>query len=181
MAVIFPKEALAILDALLFMAPEPLSLVALSKLTGFDISDIQKMLEDLRDLYNQPGHGIKLVEVANGYQLVTRPEYHSYVEKLQRRKTKEHPLSRAALETLSIIAYCQPVTKAKIEAIRGVRVDHVLDTLLERGLIEETGRGEGPGRPVLYGTTTFFLEYFGLKDLSELPALDSLTKMRKQV
>ncbi len=176
MPVIFPEEAMAVLDSLLFVSPEPLSVKKLSRITGFAPEDVKHLLNQLAELYNQPGHGVQLVEVAHGYQLVTHPQYHSYIEKLHQEKEKISPLSRAALETLGIIVYCQPVTRARIEAIRGVKVDHVLANLLERGLIEEVGRGEGPGRPILYGTTTYFLEYFGLKDIADLPPLESLKK-----
>ena len=106
--------------------------------------------------------------------MVTRPEYSPYVEKDAKEKSKEPPLSQAAMETLSIIAYYQPVTRAKIEAVRGIRVDHILANLIERGLIKEVGRGSGPGRPVLYGSTQKFLEYFGLNDLGDLPPLSEL-------
>jgi segregation and condensation protein B len=174
MPVFFPDEAMAILDSLLFVSPEPLSVKILSQLTGVHPDDVKELLNRLKELYDQPGHGLRLVEVAHGYQLVTRPQYHSYIEKLHQEKERTLSLSRAALETLGIIAYCQPVSKAKIEAIRGVRVDHVLANLLERGLIKEVGRSEGPGRPVLYGTTANFLEYFGLKDITDLPPLDSV-------
>ncbi len=174
MPVIFPDEAMAVIDALLFASSEPLSVKMLSEITGFAPEDVKHFLDRLTELYNRPGHGLRLVEVAQGYQLVTRPEHHSYIEKLRQGREKLLPLSRAALETLGIIAYYQPVTRAKIEAIRGVKVDHVLANLLERGLIKEVGRSEGPGRPVLYGTTSKFLEYFGLKDLTDLPPLDSL-------
>lgn len=179
MPVIFPQEGMAVLEALLFVASRPLSTYALSRLTGFVEADVEQLLSELEKVYNQPGHGLKLARVAGGYQLVTRPEYSSYVEKLLQEKEKASPLSRPALETLSIIAYCQPVTRAKIEAIRGVRVDHILAVLMERGLIQEVGRGSGHGRPILYGSTQAFLEYFGLKDLSDLPPISELEKMRK--
>ncbi|HHW41929.1 MAG TPA: SMC-Scp complex subunit ScpB [Syntrophomonadaceae bacterium] len=176
MPVIFPKETMAILDALLFSSSEPLTLARLSSLLGLLPEDVKQLLGELQKLYDQPGHGLQLVEVAQGYQLVTRKEYHPYVQKLQQEREKEPPLSSAALETLSIIAYYQPVTRARIESIRGVKVDHVLATLLDRGLIKEVGRGEGPGRPLLYGTTTVFLETFGLKSLDDLPPLEPFEK-----
>jgi segregation and condensation protein B len=119
---------------------------------------------------------VRLVQVAQGYQLVTRPQLHAYVEKLRQERGREHLLSQAALETLSIVAYYQPVTRARIEAIRGVNTDHVVAMLLEKGLIREDGRGTGPGKPVLYATTNGFLEYFGLGDLKDLPALEVLRR-----
>jgi segregation and condensation protein B len=174
MTVIFSEEATAVLDALLFVASDPVSPETLARLTGYSAEDIEELVLKLEKIYNQPGHGLQLVKVAGGYQLVTRPEYSYYIEKLLQERAKEPSLSRAALETLSIIAYYQPVTRAKIEAIRGVRVDHILINLLERGLIKEKGRGAGPGRPILYASTSKFLEFFGLNDLSDLPPLPEL-------
>jgi segregation and condensation protein B len=179
--VIFPEEATAILEALIFVAAKPVPTETLSRLTGYSARDVDELLLKLENLYKQPGHGLQLVKVAGGYQLVTKPEYSSYIEKLLQERAEEPSLSRAALETLSIIAYYQPVTRVKIEAIRGVRVDHILINLLERGLIKEMGRGIGPGRPILYGTTPKFLEYFGLNDLKELPPLPDLGQQRKIV
>jgi segregation and condensation protein B len=176
MPVIFPNESIAALDALLFTSPRPLSAATLSRLTGLRLDDVAELLKDLAAVYDRPEHGVRLVEVAQGYQLVTHPQLHAYVEKLHQEKSREHTLSQAALETLSIIAYYQPVTRARIEAIRGVNTDHVLVTLLERGMIREDGRGTGPGRPALYATTSGFLENFGLKDLGDLPALEVLKR-----
>jgi segregation and condensation protein B len=165
---------MAVLDALLFSAPRPLSAAALARLTGLATEDVVSLLKELEAVYDRPEHGVRLAQVAEGYQLVTHHRHHAYVEKLRQEKSREQVLSQPALETLSIIAYCQPVTRARIEAIRGVKSDHVLSGLLERGLIQEAGRGDGPGRPVLFATTKGFLEYFGLKDLNELPALDQV-------
>ena len=174
MTVIFPEEATAVLEALIFVASEPVSTETLSRLAGYSAKDVEELLKKWEKLYDGHGHGLQLVKVAGGYQLVTRPEYSYFIEKLLQEKAKEPELSKAALETLSIIAYYQPVTRAKIEAIRGVRVDHILTNLLERGLIEEVGRGDGPGRPIIYASTPKFLEYFGLNDLSDLPPLPDM-------
>ncbi len=179
MPVIFPDEAIAVIDALLFAAPRPLSAAVLSRLTGLAPADVAELLSELQAAYNRPEHGVRLAQVAEGYQLVTIPKLHVYVEKLHQERGREHLLSQAALETLSIIAYYQPVTKARIESIRGVNTDHVLTMLLERGLIQEAGRGTGPGRPVLYATTNGFLVYFGLKDLKDLPELEALRRPLK--
>ncbi|MGB9792070.1 MAG: SMC-Scp complex subunit ScpB [Thermacetogeniaceae bacterium] len=171
------KERLAILESLLFSSSEPLTLTKLSGIMELPPEEVEQLLKELQRHYESFGHGLQIIEVAKGYQLVTRKEYFPYVQKLLEGKaSKESFLSPAALETLSIIAYYQPVTRAKIEAIRGVKVDHVLSTLLERGLIKEVGRGEGPGRPLLYGTTTAFLKMFGLKSLDDLPPLEELEK-----
>jgi len=178
--VIFPDESMAALDALLFTSPRPLSAAALSRLTGLAPDDVTMLLSELEAIYNRPQHGVRLVQVAQGYQLVTRPELHSYVEKLHRERGRENLLSQAALETLSIVAYYQPVTKARIEAIRGVNTDHIIAMLLDRGLIQESGRSGSPGRPVLYGTTKAFLECFGLRDLKDLPAMDALKRPQQR-
>lgn len=116
--------------------------------------------------------GVQIQSVAGGFQLCTRPELAPYVQRFLQLEHRE-PLSRAALETLAIIAYRQPTTRAEIEAVRGVRSEHVLERLLERHLVREVGRKAALGRPILYGTTEGFLRYFGLKDLHDLPTLDS--------
>jgi len=157
----------AILEALLLASPEPLSLKRIAEVIGLEEREARILLEDLRRQYEEPGRGICIREMAGGYVLTTRPEYADYVERLLQPKARG--LSHAALETLAIIAYRQPVTKPEIEGVRGVKVDRIVESLLERRLIREMGRKEGPGRPVLYGTTQEFLQYFGLKDLSELP------------
>jgi segregation and condensation protein B len=176
MPVIFPDETVAALDALIFASPRPLSAAVLSRLTGLALNDVIALLSELKALYGRPEHGVRLVQVGDGYQLVTRPDLHAYVEKLQRDRVREHTLSQAALETLSIVAYYQPVTKARIEGIRGVSSDHVLNMLLDRGLIQDAGRSGGPGRPVLFSTTKEFLDYFGLRDLKDLPDLEALKR-----
>ncbi|MGH2426787.1 MAG: SMC-Scp complex subunit ScpB [bacterium] len=116
------------------------------------------------------GHGLHIQEVAGGYQLVTRPAYADYVQRFLQLEHQE-TLTRAQLETLAIVAYRQPVTRAEIDAVRGVRSDYVLDRLLDRYLIREVGRRPTLGRPILYGTTEAFLRHFGLRDLSSLPPL----------
>ncbi len=158
------------LEALLLVASEPLT--ARRAATVLDITDAQARtcLRLLQADYREREGGLDVVEVAGGYRLVTRPEFDGYVAKLEPTRTPL-PLSPAAVETLAIVAYRQPATRMDIEAVRGVRSDGVVGTLLERGLIEETGRKEGPGRPILYGTTRRFLEHFGLRDLAELPPL----------
>lgn len=160
----------AILEALLLASPEPLPLSRLCEVMGLDEKDGRLLAEDLRRDYLAPARGLMLREVAGGYQLVTKPELADYVEKLLTPRGKG--LSHAALETLAIIAYRQPITKAEIEAVRGVNSDRIVEALAERRLVREVGRREGPGRPVVYGTTREFLAYFGLKDLSELPRVD---------
>jgi segregation and condensation protein B len=131
-------------------------------------------LGELREHYQAEEHGVELVELAEGFQILTRPEY---AEALAQARIVNRPrkLSVAALETLAVIAYRQPVGRAEIEEIRGVAVDGVLRLLLDRGLIEVVGRGEGIGRPLLYGTTSAFLELLGLSSLDELPKMEELS------
>lgn len=170
MSVLFRDQTKAALEALLFASSDPLTVQALARLIEVDVVDTLELLKELASDYQQRNGGLKLVEAADTWQMCTRPEYASYIERLYRRSGTG--LSRAGIETLAIIAYRQPITKSELELIRGVKVDSPINTLLERNLIEEKGRREGPGRPVLYGTTLDFLKYFGLKDLNELPSLE---------
>lgn len=165
-----PKEALRILEALVFAAPEPLSPKAAALVTGLDPSEVKGLLHRLQDEYVARGGGVVLEEVAGGWRMVTAPELGEWVAQLGR-APRQAALSPAALETLAIVAYRQPVTKAEIEAIRGVHSESALRTLEERGLVREVGRREGLGRPVEYGTTAGFLAAFGLRNLEELPPL----------
>ncbi|MCG0239038.1 MAG: SMC-Scp complex subunit ScpB [Firmicutes bacterium] len=160
----------AVVEALLLASPEPLTAARIAEVLGVEEREARILIDDLRRDYQAPGRGLAIREVAGGYQLVTRPELADYVERLL--APKGRGLSPAALETLAIIAYRQPITRAEIEAVRGVSVERILDNLLERRLIREVGRRDGPGRPILYGTTQEFLTYFGLKDLSELPPVE---------
>lgn len=139
--------------------------------TGASKTEVLAALDDLRAWYGDPSRGIAMEEVAGGFRLVTRPQYAAILEKLFARPYA--PLSRAALETLVIIAYRQPITRLEIEAIRGIKSEGVIATLVERGLIKEVGRGDTPGRPVLYGTTNLFLEHFGLRNISDLPPIET--------
>lgn len=157
----------AIIEAILFTAPEPVPLKRLCEVTGADAASVQAALEGIACHLRRQEHGFELVEVAGGYRLVTKKEFSHYIEALL--QPQKSFLSPSALETLAIVAYRQPVTRAEIEAIRGVNCERSIRTLLERGLIKETGRKDAPGRPLLYGTTDEFLEHFGLRDLSQLP------------
>jgi segregation and condensation protein B len=160
-------------EALLFASPEPVTLERLAKALDAEEPEVYQALIDLRTSYAQD-KGIAIVRVAGGYQMCTNPEFAPYVSRfLAASPTK---LSRAALETLSIVAYRQPITLPELEAIRGVDCSGVVRTLVERGLIEEAGRKDTVGRPVIYVTTERFLAYFGLHDLSELPSLEELAR-----
>lgn len=159
----------AILEAVLFASPDPVSTGQLQTiLEEVAPAEITEALGALREEYEKQGSGLTILQVAGGFRMATRPDLHPWVNRLA--KTRPARLSRPGLETLAIIAYRQPITKAEIEAIRGVLVDAVLRTLMERGLIRILGRKREVGRPLLYGTTRTFLEYFGFQDISELPS-----------
>lgn len=167
-----PTDLKTIAESLVFAAGNPISLRRLSEVIGVAQTEIKPALILLREEYEASGRGIIFAEVAGGYQLRTSPDTAEYVRSLLQEKPSK--LSRAALETLSIIAYRQPVTKIEIESVRGVSVDGVLNSLLIKKLIRELGRKDVPGRPWVYGTTPQFLELFGLSDLSGLPPLPDI-------
>jgi len=161
-----------IMESLLFASgDEGLSVKELAKIMDIDEWKAREILEDLRKDYEEdPNRGIALIEVAGSFKLATKKENAVYLKRMVETPSSTS-LSQAALETLTIIAYKQPITRAEIEEIRGVKTERPLQTLLAKGLIQEVGRKEGAGRPILYGTTEEFLDYFGLKDLKELPPL----------
>jgi len=166
------EEYRALVQCLLFVSTEPMSSTELARLSGLDREVVEYTIQQLRDIYLQEKLGLDIIFLNGGWQLCTRPEYADVVEKVY--PVRKRNLSHAALETLSIIAYKQPVTRAEIEQIRGVKVEGVLQTLLERDLIAEHGRKNAPGKPVLYVTTTEFLRQFNLSSLEDLPALEEL-------
>lgn len=164
-----------LLEAALFSSSRPLTLDELSILDSeAEEADWRKAIEELRDHYETGGHGVELVEIANGWQILTRDIFAEAIDRAQF-ATRPQKLSGAALEVLAVIAYRQPVGRAEIEEIRGVNSGGVLRLLQERGLIEVVGRSEGLGRPLLYATTPQFLEHLGLADLSDLPRTEELT------
>jgi segregation and condensation protein B len=166
----------AIVESLLFAAAAPVPLARLVQaLDGHDRREIAAAVRRLGETYEREGRGLRVVEVAGGFQIRTVPEHGPWVRRLLGGKPPR--LSRPMLETLAIIAYRQPCTRPEIEAIRGVDVDAVVTTLLERCMIRIVGRKEAPGRPILYGTTPEFLEVFGLPDLAALPPLRDLGEM----
>jgi segregation and condensation protein B len=165
----------AIVESLLFASPEPLTTKMLFKLLADEPKeDVQAALDSLIAEYQRPG-GLHLAQVAGGYQITTRPELHDWVRRLFHERNASK-LSVAALETLSVVAYRQPVTAAEANEIRGVNTSGVLSTLLERHLIKIVGRKNVVGRPFLYGTTKEFLIRFGLKDLSDLPKIEDMVQ-----
>jgi segregation and condensation protein B len=164
------EEVKSILESLLFVADGPLTVQRFAEvLDGVDKETIQTLLQELQSDLEAPSRGLQLVEVAGGYQLRTAKVNADWVKKFLGGRPAR--MGRATLETLAIIAYRQPITKAEIESIRGVDVDGVITTLLERNLIRAVARKDVPGRPFLYGTTAEFLQLFNLKDLTELPTL----------
>ena len=160
-----------IVENLLFVAREPLAVKEMKKIIGVDAKTVEDLMEELISQYND--RGLQIMRIAGGYQLCTRAEYAEYVDAVLNAPIEAY-LSPASMETLSIVAYRQPITRLDIERIRGVNCDSVLLTLLDRSLIAEVGRGEGVGRPILYGTTEPFLKHFGLESIKELPPLPAL-------
>ncbi len=166
-------ELLRYLEALLFVSDEPVAGVVLAQALEVERREADALCEELARAYEERGAGIVLRNVAGGWRLTTAPETAPVVERyvLTSRHTR---LTKAALETLAIVAYKQPVTRHQISSIRGVNSDGVLRALVERGIVAEVGREEGPGRPMLYGTTPEFLERLGLPSLASLPPLAPL-------
>ncbi len=166
----------AAVEALLYVSDMPLSLKKIRETLGDDMSfeDVRAGVNALVAEFEADGRGVRIAELAGGYQFITRPEYAVYIKKLQ--KIRPPKLSAQSLETLAIIAYRQPIIKAEIEAIRGVSADGVIKTLLDRRLVKIAGRQDVPGKPMMYATTTEFLQYFGLKDLNSLPSLRELER-----
>jgi segregation and condensation protein B len=166
----------SILEAMIFVSEQPISLERMAGvLTDCTRKDLKEILNELEREYEERGGALEIVQVANGYQFRTRAEFAPWIGKMRQQRFAR--LSRAALETLAIVAYRQPVTRAEAEAIRGVDSGAVLGTLLERRLLRILGRKEVPGRPILYGTTQEFLELFGLRNLKDLPTLKEMKDM----
>jgi segregation and condensation protein B len=168
-----PSNLKAALEALLFSSDEPLTLALLAESLDAPAAEVAEAMQELDAEYQAREAGVQLREIAGGHLLVTSPEHAEWVGRLLRGR-KRARLSRAALETMAIVAYKQPVTKGEIESIRGVDSSAVLATLMERNLITIRGRSKVVGRPLLYGTTGEFLDYFGLRDLAELPRPEEL-------
>jgi len=161
-----------IIEALLFAADEPIPIKRIAKVLDVpDSRSVRRAIQDLSEQYNAEGRAFALEEIAGGYQLFTRKDYAPWIAKLTQASAKSK-LSRAAYETLAIVAYKQPVQRADIEAIRGVQVGAILRALVEKELVKITGRDESLGRPLLYGTTKKFLDCFGLNSLDDLPKLE---------
>ncbi|MBE0500189.1 MAG: SMC-Scp complex subunit ScpB [Desulfuromonadales bacterium] len=162
-------------EALVFVSETPLKSERIAEILELKNSVVLHLLAELSSGYDQSGSGLELIEVAEGFQLRTRPESVGFIQQLI--KTRPFRFSRAALETLAIVAYRQPVTRAEVEYLRGVDSGGVFKTLLEKQLIRILGKKDVPGRPLIYGTTREFLEFFGLRDLSALPTLKEFSEL----
>ena len=169
-----------VVEALIFASDIPISL---EQIRGFieetTVAQVRKAIETLNLEYKQSGRAFDIIQVAGGFQMVTRQSYSSWVKKLFHKRSKAR-LSQAALETLSIVAFKQPVPKSEISGVRGVSSDGVINTLLERKLVTIAGRSEGPGRPLLYRTTREFLRYFGVNSISDLPKPREIEDLLKE-
>jgi len=175
---LFPDEGKNIVEALLFVTSEPLTVKNLAEILERSEQDVLAMLREIKADCERERRGFCLMEIAGGFSFATRTEHALYVEKLV--KPRLNTLSQAALETLAIIAYRQPITRSEIDEIRGVKSDSSAATLVERGLIQELGRKDAPGKPILYGTTADFLKYFGLPSLKELPELTEAETIKNE-
>lgn len=163
-------ESIAIIEAVLFAHGDPITPEKLAEASGIDAETVVKLIDQLERRYNVQESGLQIIRLNDGFQITTRPEYSSYIKSALETR-KQQPLSQAAMETLSIIAYNQPVTKSFVEQVRGIDSSSVVNTLVERDLLEEAGRLDLPGRPVAYRTTDTFLRCFGISSLKELPPL----------
>lgn len=163
-------ELKQIIESLLFVATEPVPVDKIKEVTGMERKTVLEALNELKEHFKSDNHGIQIAEIAGGYQMVTLSENSPWIKKFLTVKTTGR-LSKPGLETLAIIAYKQPIIRTEVETIRGVDCGGVIKTLLERRMVKIIGRKEMPGKPMLYGTTKEFLEYFGLNNLSELPTL----------
>lgn len=161
------------LEAILFVADEPVPLTQLAQITETSRDHVRETLDEIRSECEQQGRGVTLREVADGWRMYTHPDVAPYVEKFVL-AVQQPRLTQAALETLAIVAYKQPLSRQQIGQIRGVESDGVVTTLERRGLVEEIGRDDGPGQAILYGTTKTFLERMGLRSLRELPPIASM-------
>ena len=165
------KKYEAIIEALLFTMGDSVELSRLASTIGHDEETTKKIIHNLMDKYASEDRGIQIIELENSYQMCTKKEMYDYLIKLAA-QPKKHVLTDVLLETLSIVAYKQPITKVEIEKIRGVKTDHAVNKLVEYNLVCELGRKDAPGRPLLFGTTEQFLRCFGVKSLEELPEIN---------
>ena len=170
------SEIRKIIEALLFASPEPLTQTKVNGVFDPDTPNLKEIAEQLNQQYREDDHAFEIKPIAGGYQIVSRQEYEYFIRRMLN-KSGRLTLSSAALDSLAIIAYKQPIGRYEVEAIRGVDSSGVLKTLLNRNLIKIKGRDSGPGRPLLYQTTDKFLEHFGLNRLSDMPKLKEITEL----
>ncbi len=167
----------SILEAILFAASEPITVKQFQHaIPKMNVREIRKALSELKEDYHQMNRSFRLIEIANGFQICTQPEYSEWIRKFYIQQVRV-TLSPSALETLAIVAYKQPVTRNEVSTIRGVNSDSVISALVEKGLVRVSGRKEGAGRSLLFSTTDTFLQQFGLKDPSELPSLEEIEQL----
>jgi len=172
-----PSQAKKIIEALLFAATKPLSVQEIRKaVKPLTAREVETRIAELKEEYLQNGRSFEIIEIAGGFEMATRKEYAPWILKIELQK-KAKQVTQSALESLAILAYKQPVTRAEIEDLRGVDVSGVMATLVERGLIKIVGRKEVPGRPFLYGTTDQFLEHFGLNRIEDLPSISDIQSL----
>ncbi len=171
------NKEISLIEAILFLEVEPIDLKSLVSISGLQKDIVLQAIAELQENYGKERHGIELIEISDGFLLSPKQELWEYL-KPRYGKKNESKLSKAALETLSIIAYSQPITKAEIESIRGVTADGMIRLLQGRSLVKEVGKKDAPGKPIQYGTTKEFLKTFRLKSISDLPKLDDLEQER---
>lgn len=159
------------IEGILFAAGEPVKASKLAVVLDTEIDDITSAVEELKKEYDEEHRGFTIIDITDGYQICSRPEYYTYIQEILGEQ-RNQPLSNAAMEALAIIAYKQPITRGQVEHIRGVNSDGCVNRLYERGLIDEAGRLDAPGRPILYVTTDTFLRCFGLKSPEDLPPIN---------
>lgn len=169
------KRYISIIESLLFASGDPMKVKDIASILECSEKYTREILEELRIDYGKEERGIKLVCINNTYQLVTKPENSDYIQKILKTNSRQS-LSQAAIESLAIIAYKQPITRVEIDEIRGVKSESAIQKLLERNLVKECGRKEVIGRPILYGTTDEFLRQFQLENLKELPTIEELSE-----
>lgn len=169
------REIKSIVEGLLFVAGDAVPIKELCEIINIDEPTLRKIMNQMIDNFNDENRGIRIIEVNNCYQFCTKPEHYEYIERLVKPQNRQG-LSQASLETLAIIAYKQPITKAQIDYIRGVKSESCISRLVEKELIHDVGRMDGPGRPILYATTDNFLKLFGLRSIKDLPMLKPLSE-----
>lgn len=168
----------SVIEALLFSSDKPLTLEQIRlALDNLESGEVRRNIKELGLEYESSNRGLRIIEIAGGFQMITAPDFAPFLKKLHKGR-KIEKLSRPALETLAIIAYKQPVTRFEVQSLRSVNIDGVMANLLSKDLIRVTGRKKAPGRPHVYGTTKRFLEHFGLKSLDELPKMEDFSKLQ---